>query len=167
MKLKFSDLISPEGTIDRAEYVFWGVVLFRHQIQHRSLHCTFSIFIESGEFGNIYFRYSSIYHHKKLVEFYDCIADCCFPFIWSGCVLTTRRIRISGLPVWLVVLFFVPIVNLFLFAIMALLPEIQIQVRIVRNDSSRLANLIPQSRAGSALSGPCIKCIVSTCFHAI
>src|SRR5437764_9090072 len=38
------------------------------------------------------------------------------PFILAGVVLTVRRLRSAGLPIWLVVLFFVPLVNLLFFA---------------------------------------------------
>src|SRR5258708_1673431 len=34
------------------------------------------------------------------------------PFIWIGITLTVRRLRDAGLPLWLVVLFFVPVLNL-------------------------------------------------------
>lgn len=44
------------------------------------------------------------------------------PFIWVGVVLTLQRLRAAGLPPALVVLFFVPLVNLLLFLVLVLLP---------------------------------------------
>jgi Polyketide cyclase / dehydrase and lipid transport len=44
------------------------------------------------------------------------------PFIVIGVLLTLARIRDARLPLWLVALFFVPIVNLILFAILVVLP---------------------------------------------
>lgn len=44
------------------------------------------------------------------------------PFIWAGVLLTLHRLRAAGLPLTLVVFFFVPLVNLLLFLILVLLP---------------------------------------------
>src|SRR5207253_3285274 len=33
------------------------------------------------------------------------------PFIWVGTAMTARRLRSAGLPLWPVVLFFIPILN--------------------------------------------------------
>jgi hypothetical protein len=45
------------------------------------------------------------------------------PFIWTGVILTLHRLYAAGVPRGLVVLFFVPLVNLLLFAILAVLPS--------------------------------------------
>jgi hypothetical protein len=47
------------------------------------------------------------------------------PFIWTGVILTLHRLRAAGLPPGLVLLFFVPLVNLLLFLILVLLPTRQ------------------------------------------
>lgn len=44
------------------------------------------------------------------------------PFIWTGVILTLHRLRATGLPLGLVLLFFVPLVNLLLFLVLVLLP---------------------------------------------
>jgi uncharacterized membrane protein YhaH (DUF805 family) len=44
------------------------------------------------------------------------------PFIWVGVILTLHRLRATGLPLGLILLFFVPLVNLLLFLILVLLP---------------------------------------------
>jgi uncharacterized membrane protein YhaH (DUF805 family) len=44
------------------------------------------------------------------------------PFVWAGVLLTLHRLRATGLPLALIVLFFVPLVNLLLFAVLVLLP---------------------------------------------
>jgi hypothetical protein len=44
------------------------------------------------------------------------------PFIWTGVILTLHRLRATGLPLILIVFFFVPLVNLLLFTILVLLP---------------------------------------------
>jgi uncharacterized membrane protein YhaH (DUF805 family) len=45
------------------------------------------------------------------------------PFIWIGTAMTSRRLRSAGLPLWVVILFFVPIANLVTLAILCILPE--------------------------------------------
>src|SRR5205807_10563790 len=44
-------------------------------------------------------------------------------FIWSGVAMTVRRLRSAGLPLWLVTLFFLPIVNLATIGVLCLLSE--------------------------------------------
>ena len=45
------------------------------------------------------------------------------PFIWIGTVMTLRRIRSAAMPRWLVILFFVPVINLATIGLLCLLPE--------------------------------------------
>jgi hypothetical protein len=74
------------------------------------------------------------------------------PFIWGGVVLTLRRLRTVGLPLWLVVLFFVPFVNLIFFTILIVLPSrstaSEVEGRAVRG---RLSRWLPAHPVGSAL----------------
>jgi uncharacterized membrane protein YhaH (DUF805 family) len=44
------------------------------------------------------------------------------PFIWIGVMLTLHRLRAAGLPLVLILLFFMPLVNLLLFLVLVLLP---------------------------------------------
>ena len=44
------------------------------------------------------------------------------PFIWMGVMLSLHRLRATGLPLSLILLFFVPLVNLLLFLVLVLLP---------------------------------------------
>jgi hypothetical protein len=44
------------------------------------------------------------------------------PFIWCGVILTLHRLRAAGLPLGLIVLFFIPLVNLIFFLVLLLLP---------------------------------------------
>lgn len=44
------------------------------------------------------------------------------PFIWIGVVLTVRRARDAGLPGWIVVAFFMPVVNYLLMAVLVAWP---------------------------------------------
>lgn len=56
-------------------------------------------------------------------RFYLVMLAIALPFIVTGLLLTWWRLRDAGLPRWLVVLFFVPAVNLVLFAVVGLWPS--------------------------------------------
>jgi len=45
------------------------------------------------------------------------------PFVWLGVTMTVKRLRDAAQPVWLVGLFFVPVVNLLLFALLSVMPS--------------------------------------------
>jgi uncharacterized membrane protein YhaH (DUF805 family) len=55
--------------------------------------------------------------------FYLTLAAIALPFILVGVLLTIRRLRDAGFPLWLSLLFFVPVVNLFFFAVLSLVPS--------------------------------------------
>jgi uncharacterized membrane protein YhaH (DUF805 family) len=55
--------------------------------------------------------------------FYATLLGIALPFIAFGVLLTVRRLRDAGLPAWLVVLFFVPLVNFLFFLLLSLLPR--------------------------------------------
>jgi hypothetical protein len=74
------------------------------------------------------------------------------PFVWIGTVLTLRRLRDAGWPLWLVILFFLPFLNLIFFIILAIVPSNRsLNGRL--KFSSRIGRLIPESEVGSALFG--------------
>jgi hypothetical protein len=75
------------------------------------------------------------------------------PFIWVGVVLTMRRLRVVGLPAWLVVFFFAPFLNLLFFMIMCVDPSQSAENMATpfRAGRSRfLQRIIPESNWGSA-----------------
>src|SRR5262249_42826635 len=55
--------------------------------------------------------------------FFGTLLVLALPFIFIGIALTVQRLRAAGLSTALVVLFFVPIANLFFFVILSLLPN--------------------------------------------
>jgi uncharacterized membrane protein YhaH (DUF805 family) len=84
--------------------------------------------------------------------FYVVLLLVAFPFIWTGTVLTLRRLRDADLPLWLVMLFFVPFLNLIFFMILTVIPSRQ-SVEEGPRPRLRIARLIPQSSFGSAVFG--------------
>jgi uncharacterized membrane protein YhaH (DUF805 family) len=144
-----------DGTLDRGPYAAAGALLFaiKHNVDR---------FVASAFFNRSWspFNYVLIpgenvqigsLGHQDLV-FYGTFALVALPFILAGVVLTLRRLRAAGLPAWLVVLFFVPVVNLLFFLVLSIVPS--------RADAERggpearrpslLDRLVPESAAGSA-----------------
>ncbi|HUL15750.1 MAG TPA: DUF805 domain-containing protein [Terriglobales bacterium] len=76
------------------------------------------------------------------------------PFIWLGVTMTMKRLRDAGQPVWLVCLFFVPIINGIFFGFLCLIPAAlgEIQKEAAPWPGPRaLDRWIPQSALGSAV----------------
>jgi hypothetical protein len=77
------------------------------------------------------------------------------PFIYVGVVATTNRLRSVGLPRWLVVLFFVPVVNLLLFVTLGILPP-KLREQVEASDgggATILEKIVPRSMLGAAAVG--------------
>ncbi|HTQ60842.1 MAG TPA: DUF805 domain-containing protein [Candidatus Solibacter sp.] len=76
------------------------------------------------------------------------------PFIWLGVTLTVQRLRDAGQPLWLVVLFFVPIVNLlFLLLLCVMGPRERAEVKQAAPwpTTKPLDGWIPRSKLGAGL----------------
>src|SRR5262249_11285979 len=75
------------------------------------------------------------------------------PFIWVGVAMTLKRLRDAGQPVWLVVFFFVPFINLLFFLLLCALPP---QERSHESEGAPwpgphgIDRFIPHSKIGSA-----------------
>jgi uncharacterized membrane protein YhaH (DUF805 family) len=140
------DLWSWHGRVGRARYLATGLILFalKYNLDR----------IVAGVFG---YRWGVINYEYALEDahapsFYIALVAAALPFIWIGVVLTLRRLRDADLPLWGVMLFFVPFLNLIFFAILSAIPS-----REASNEGSqlgeRIGRLIPQSEFGSAVFG--------------
>jgi hypothetical protein len=75
------------------------------------------------------------------------------PFIGIGVAMTVRRLRDAGQPVWLVVLFFLPFVNLLFFAALCFLPSSPVATEkeaVPWPGPRALDRILPRSELGSA-----------------
>jgi len=149
------DIWSWRGTIGRRRYLITGLVLFalKHNID-RLLATAFDY--AWGPFNYLVFTSphddSIVGLSNRTASFYAALLLAALPFIWIGVVLTLRRLRDAGLPLWLVVLFFVPLINLIFFVILAAIPGSTTSDR-PSPLSTRLGRLIPESEFGSAAFG--------------
>ncbi|HEY6392847.1 MAG TPA: SRPBCC family protein [Bryobacteraceae bacterium] len=83
------------------------------------------------------------------IRFLGALLLTAIPFVAAGVWLTLRRLRTLGLPGWLVVAFFLPILNLLLFAYLSLMPARTPPVS-TSGRPAILESFIPESALGSA-----------------
>ncbi|HEY0544752.1 MAG TPA: hypothetical protein VGC91_05075 [Pyrinomonadaceae bacterium] len=148
------------GTVDRGPYVLVGVVLFA--IKHNLDRFVATVFFHHP--WSI-FNYWMFEDHRPLdsipagrAKFYATMVALAIPFIYVGVVLTLKRLRAIGLPLWLVAFFFVPFLNLFFFLLLSVMPSRDgAKVKMGETFGARLmytlGRVIPDSGVGSAAVG--------------
>jgi uncharacterized membrane protein YhaH (DUF805 family) len=147
------------GRVGRARYLATGLVLLgvKHNIDRllAALHgypwgiFNYWVFESPGGIAQL---------KPEDATFYTLLLLTALPFIWVGTVMTLRRLRDADLPLWLVVLFFLPLLNLIFFAILSAVPSSSSSDKPSRL-SARIGRLIPEGEFGSAVFG-----IVATVF---
>jgi uncharacterized membrane protein YhaH (DUF805 family) len=85
--------------------------------------------------------------------FAACMLVLALPFVWIGVSMTARRLRDADLAVWLACLFFVPAINLALFAVLCVLPTKNRDKPLApqSDDLTFLTTLAPQSGPAGVL----------------
>ncbi|HEX8635577.1 MAG TPA: hypothetical protein VF703_15630 [Pyrinomonadaceae bacterium] len=159
MHFRFSDLWDWRGTVGRGKYLTIGLLLFalKHNIDRLVAAASFNrhwtvfnywLFPEAGSVETTPPDYQKFYATLLLIA---------LPFIWTGVVLTLRRLRSAGLPLWLVLVFFVPFVNLLFFILLGVLPPRTPDAGARPRPTGRLKpfldQVIPRGAVGSALFG--------------
>ncbi len=151
----FRDLWRWEGALDRGPFVLAGAILFAIKYNLDRL-------IAEGIFHRprwSIFEYPIPFHQQTVplqddLPFFATLMVVALPFIWAGAALTVRRLRSAGLPIWLVVFFFPPFINLFFFLLLALLPSKAQRETPPQADAGRLKAMldrwIPDHPMGSA-----------------
>ena len=146
-----ADFLRPGGSIGRRRYFMLGAALMAVKynldrlLYAQMLHRTWSPF--DGEFAlNFLFRWNLYPQDAGQAAI---LATCALPFVWTGVVLTLKRLRSAGLPLWLAALFFVPLVKFLFFAVLCVLPGREAPVVPARG---RLDTLLPASTLGSAVA---------------
>ena len=163
VSFSFGDLWRWGGTVDRRRYFVVGFVGFaiKHNIDR---------IIASTVFGR---RFTPFNYWIAPVDairidllpasdvrFIATMAAVSLPFIWVGLAMTIRRLRDAGLPLWLVIFFFLPVGNLAFFLLLSLLPSRVESAIPGAADSSAVASLIPRDRFGSAVMAVALTAVV-------
>jgi uncharacterized membrane protein YhaH (DUF805 family) len=125
MAMHLRDLGTWRGTLGRRDYALWGFVLF-------AVKYNLDRFIAGACFGETWLPWTyltgrgagpraSVATPPEL-ELYWVLALLALPFVFWGVTMTLRRLRDAGWPQMLLLLFFVPFVNLLFFAFLCLQP---------------------------------------------
>lgn len=123
--VRVSDLWRWDGTIGRLSYASWGsgLVAVKYGIDTYIANVIFHRpwswmnYISPGQAIDV------LAMTTQDQMFFATMLLASLPFIWIGIVLTMRRLRAVGMPVWLCKLFFIPVVNLMFFATLCILPN--------------------------------------------
>jgi uncharacterized membrane protein YhaH (DUF805 family) len=157
------DLWRWDGKVSRKSYALVGLIGFAIKHNLDRLIATRFFHSSTGQgFVGYWFNYwaplgrAARLTHLSAVEskFLATMLLVAMPFIWVGVAMTVRRLRDTGLPVWLVILFFVPFLNLLFFAALCVLPP---RERGAAREAApwpgprSLDSLIPRSRTGGAV----------------
>src|SRR5437773_9347398 len=150
--IHLSDLWNWRGSVGRGTYLLVGVIGFaiKHNIDRivaaRIFGRPFTIF-------NYWIPPVDVIRPQALsttdTRFLVTLLAIALPFVWVGIVLTVRRLRSARLPLWLVFLFFLPVLNLGFFALLCIIPP-RDRVTSLHTSRSAFASLIPREPLGSA-----------------
>ena len=151
--MQFSELWRPGGKIDRGTYAVIGFVGFavKHNLDRAvafAFHRTWGLF---NYWVPLHGKNSITHLGRADAVFVETLVAVALPFIWIGVAQTMKRLRSAGLPPLLVVLFFLPFLNLVFFLLLCLVPEreSQVQIRTTGQDGP-IARFLPESALGSA-----------------
>lgn len=168
--LSLGSLFRWDGTVDRGTYTWVGLIGFAMKfnldrcITYYGFGKNWSLFQYFGQgIGS-----RSSFSLSADPDMFLVLLASALPFIWVGVTMTLRRLRSAGLPLPLVFLFFVPILNLTFFLLLAVFPE-------EKNGSERtgkpqgmikrtLDQWIPQSRLGAATLAAVVSAIFGGLF---
>ncbi|HZH32279.1 MAG TPA: hypothetical protein VEY11_16060 [Pyrinomonadaceae bacterium] len=159
MNFRLSDLWNWRGTVGRARFLAIGFALFafKHNLDR---------YVAARYFNRrwTFFNYW-LFPDAPSVEdapldyrkFYATLLLIALPFIWAGVVLTLRRLRSAGLPLWLVSFFFAPFINLLFFILLGVLParaaKTGARPPLMNYVRQFLDRVIPRGAFGSAFFG--------------
>lgn len=156
MNITFADLWRSSGTIDRGTYAFVGVVGFALKHNLDRLVATYVFHRPWGLF-NYWVPVRDVARISALrsgdTVFLETMVALALPFVWVGVALTMRRLRSANLPSQLVLLFFVPFLNLLFFLLLCLVParnSAMTERETEWPNGSSFARIIPESVLGSA-----------------
>ncbi|HLA10117.1 MAG TPA: DUF805 domain-containing protein [Pyrinomonadaceae bacterium] len=152
------------GRISRAPYFLIGTLLFaaKHNID-RLIATSFGF--EWSLFNYWIFDEGGLTNIKGLQRsFLTVLLLVALPFVFIGVALTLRRLRDANLPSWLVLLFFVPFLNLLFFLLLSVVPSAAFSLKAPKGFRKTLERIIPESELGSAIAGIVATTVLSLAF---
>jgi uncharacterized membrane protein YhaH (DUF805 family) len=156
MKITFADLWRSSGTVDRGTYAVVGLVGFALKHNLDRLVAT-SVFHRPWGLFNYWVPLRDVARITALrsgdAMFLETMVVLALPFVWVGVALTLKRLRSANLPSQLVLLFFVPFLNLLFFLLLCLMPARNSTVTEGQKDwqkGSPFVRIVPDNVLGSA-----------------
>ena len=156
MTIKFADLWRSDGTVDRGTYALVGLVGFALKHNLDRLVATYVFHRPWGPF-NYWIPLQDAVRITSLrrgdASFLEAMLAMALPFVWVGVAFTTKRLRSANLPPFLVLLFFVPFLNLLFFLWLCLVPARDATAQVAgdkKPNLSFIARVLPESAIGSA-----------------
>ncbi|MDB5097649.1 MAG: hypothetical protein JWM80_2070 [Cyanobacteria bacterium RYN_339] len=146
--MRLSDLWHWDGTLDRRSYAIWGCLLFaiKYNIDRAV----------AAAYGHPWSPFSYLMESSKgpilavtpaQLPFYGTLVAVALPFIFVGIAMTLRRLRDAGLPQGLVAVFFLPLINLLFFVVLAIAPP---RLPDGTDRKGLLDAIVPRSAVGAA-----------------
>lgn len=123
MKPKLSDLWRWDGPLTGRNYFWWGLLL--GLIKYNLDRCIAAVWFGGGwsifdlEAITLYLWQSPLNEAAK--PYFLALLVASLPFLWAGTALTLRRLRSLGWRPFWVLLFFVPVLKFFFFAVLCVL----------------------------------------------
>ncbi|PYT42805.1 MAG: hypothetical protein DMG45_08550 [Acidobacteria bacterium] len=157
MTFRFADLWRWDGKVGRAEYAAVGLigVAIKHNLDRL---IALAFFANNLNFLNYWAplgKAARLDHlSNREAKFLATLLLFSVPFLWVGVAMTVKRLRDAGQPVWLVVLFFFPVINVLFFLALCALPP---RERAEESEGAPwpgptgLSGMIPSSPLGSAV----------------
>lgn len=122
--MKSSDLWRWDGRVSRSTYAIVGLVgvAVKHNLD-RLVASSFLGYNNSFNYWVPLGKAAQLNHLSDTeARFLATLLLASIPFIWVGVAMTVKRLRDAGQPVWLVVFFFAPFINLLFFLLLCALP---------------------------------------------
>jgi hypothetical protein len=148
------ELLHPRGTVGRGTYALAGAIGFA--IKHNLDRLIASwVFHRPWSLFNYWVPVRDVVQITLLppadARFLATMLAMALPFVLVGVVLTLKRLRSAHLPSGLLVLFFIPFLNLLFFLILCLWPERDLpEAENAQSWGWSLAKIVPESALGSA-----------------
>ncbi len=145
----------PEGTIGRAGFVVWGVLLAGVKF---NLDRFVAYFLAGEAWSLSAYERAWAYAVDPLGQptsqsWRISMLVLAIPFIWAGMTFTVKRLRSAGLPLWLSFLFFAPVIKFLFFAVLAVVPPRSIEGLAHGSTIARkVPRWMPRTRVGAALA---------------
>lgn len=159
MKLKLSDLYRWDGIVNRGPFLLIGTIGF-------AIKYNLDRFVAAQYFDRTWSLFNYFIpdetHTNALTKLDQSEAELfatffviALPFIWTGLALTIRRLRAIQLPLWLVLLFFVPFVNLVFFLIIGLIPsKVNTDFHLQKPEHKELAEVFDDGEPSKGINRP-------------